>query len=107
VSESGGGIAATGGPSAISWGCAEPSIRRSTIGRPRRLTDQQVAWVLKEYARFVAWRLLRSTVRSQRQLARDLGVSQATVSLAVRLGGRYKQCSPEVRVARRNPRRGT
>jgi len=33
--------------------------RRSTIGRPRALTDEQVRIVLSEYARFVAWRKLR------------------------------------------------
>ena len=86
-----------------SWSCAEPSpeTHPSTSGRPRRLTDQQVAWVLAEYSRYLAWRAQRTTVRSQRQLARELGVSQGTVSLAIRWRGQYKQISPELRSKRR------
>jgi hypothetical protein len=63
------------------------------VGRPRRLTDEQVAWLLREYAAYRAWRALRATVKSQRQLAGELGVAQATVSLAIRCGGQYKQAS--------------
>lgn len=86
-----------------SWSCAEPSFEAhpSTSGRPRRLTDQQVAWVLAEYSRYLAWRAERTTVRSQRQLAKELGVSQGTVSLAIRWRGQYKQISPELRSKRR------
>ena len=85
------------------WSCAEPSpeAHPSTSGRPRRLTDQQVAWVLAEYSRYLAWRAQRTTVRSQRQLAKELGVSQGTVSLAIRWRGQYKQISPELRSKRR------
>lgn len=85
------------------WSCAEPSseARPSTIGRPRRLTDQQVAWVLAEYSRYLAWKAERTTVRSQRQLAKELGVSQGTVSLAIRWRGQYKQLSPDMRSKRR------
>lgn len=91
-----GGIAAAGGPSAFFWACREPQagFRKSTVGRPRRLTDVQVAWLLKEYERYQAWRGLRPTVKSQRQLAKELGVSQATVGLAIRSRGQYKQASP-------------
>ena len=94
-----GGIAAAGGPSAFSWACAEPQAgsRKSTVGRPRRLTDEQVTWLLAEYGRYRAWRSLRATVKSQRQLAQELGVSQATISLAIRSEGRYKQGSPKSR----------
>ena len=85
------------------WSCEEPSPGRhpSTVGRPRRLTDQQVAWVLAEYSRYLEWRALRTTVRSQRQLAKELGVSQGTVGLAIRWRGQYKQRSPELRSERR------
>jgi hypothetical protein len=95
VSEGMGGMAAAGGPSAFMWACAEPQpgAQRSTVGRPRRLTDEQVAWLLGEYAAYQAWRALRATVKSQRQLAGELGVAQATVSLAIRSGGQYKQAS--------------
>src|SRR5258708_24326244 len=78
-----------------------PAIGRSTIGRPRALTDRQVGVILAEHARFLAWQALRQTVKSQRQLAREFGVSQATISLAVRSKGLYKQPSPERRAAAR------
>jgi predicted DNA-binding protein (UPF0251 family) len=78
---------------------------KSTIGRPRALTDRQVGIILLEHARFLAWKALRKTVRSQRQLAQALGVSQATVSLAIRLGGHYKQASPARRAAELKRRR--
>jgi hypothetical protein len=82
-----------------------PAIGRSTIGRPRALTDQQVEAILVESARFCAWRALRHTVKSQRQLAAEFGVSQATISLAIRSGGRYKQVSPDERAAEAKRRR--
>ena len=84
------------------WSCAEPTAEThpSTSGRPRRLTDQQVAWVLAEYSRYLAWRAQRTTVRSQRQLAKELGVSQGTVAFAIRWRGQYKQLSPELRSKR-------
>jgi DNA-binding transcriptional MocR family regulator len=53
--------------------------------------------ILEEHARFLAWRAQRQSVKSQRQLARQLGVSQATISLAVRSKGQYKQRSPDER----------
>ncbi len=83
----------------VLWSCEEPTpeTRQSKVGRPRRLIDQQVAWVLAEYSRYLAWRALRPTVRSQRQLAKELGVSQGTVSVAIRWRGQYKQLSPEMR----------
>jgi transposase len=82
-----------------SLGCAEPPAdpRKRTIGRPRALTDRQVAVILEEHARFLAWRAQRQSVKSQRQLARQFGVSQATISLAVRSKGQYKQRSPDER----------
>jgi hypothetical protein len=55
--------------------------------------------ILAEHARFVAWRSLRHAVKSQRQMAREFGVSQATISLAIRSQGQYKQVSPERRTA--------
>ena len=100
MSDSEGRVALPGDPPlSFELGCAEPlgPIRRSTIGRPRALTDRQVEIVLAEHARFLAWRALRQTVKSQRQLAREFGVSQATISLAIRSKGQYKQVSPERR----------
>lgn len=103
-----GGIAPAGDSSLLSaTGCAEPltPIWKNTIGRPRALTDRQVEIVLAEHARFLAWKALRKTVKSQRQLAREFAVSQGTISLAIRSKGRYKQLSPDLRIAKANRRR--
>jgi transposase len=78
------------------FGVAEPKLR-STVGRPRRLSDQQIKEVLEQYANYLAWRALRDSVMSQRELARAMGVSSATISYAVRLQGKYKQPSPDRR----------
>jgi len=79
---------------------------KSTIGRPRTLTDRQVKIILAWHARFLVCRALRETLKSQRQLARELGVSQGTISYVIRLGGRYKQVSPELRALEIRRRRG-
>jgi len=76
-------------------------MAKSSIGRPRSLTDRQVAIILLEHARFLAWKAQRVAVKSQRQLAAELGVSQGTISRAVRLRGEYKQISPETRPSAR------
>lgn len=67
---------------------------RNTIGRPRKLTDRQVKIILAWHARYVIWRALGRTLKSQGELARELGVSQSTISYVVRVGGRYKQVCP-------------
>ena len=69
----------------------------STIGRPRKLTDGQVKLILAWHARYLAWQALGKTLKSQRTLARELGVSQATISYVVRRGGEYKQICPTCR----------
>jgi transposase len=80
---------------------------KSTIGRPRALTDRQVKIILAWHLRYLIWRALRGTLKSQRELALELGVSQATISSVVRQAGRYKQVSPEHRSAEvRRQRRG-
>jgi transposase len=75
---------------------AEPKLG-STVGRPRTLTDEQIKTILEEYANYLAWRAIRRSVMSQRDLARAMDVSPATISYAVRLQGKYKQPSPERR----------
>ncbi len=59
----------------------------STVGRPRALTDAQVAAILE-------WHRARKTVAD---VARELGVSVTTVNNAIRRNGEYKQPSPERR----------
>lgn len=80
---------------------------KSTIGRPRTLTNRQVEIILAHHARYLAWKALRGTFKCQRELARDFAVSQGTISRAVRLKGEYKQCSPEERRSPLAPRRRT
>jgi hypothetical protein len=70
---------------------------KSTIGRPRRLTDQQVAAILAWHEQIRAWRVLRRALKTQRQLARELGVSRATISQVIARRGEFKQPSPEER----------
>ena len=85
------------GPSALAL--------NSTIGRPRVLTDRQVRRILAAYDRFLAWRALRRNVKSQRQLAAEFGVSPATIALAIRSRGYYKQAPPERRAVEIKRRR--
>jgi IS30 family transposase len=63
----------------------------STVGRPRALTDGEVAEIL-------AWAQSR---KSLRQVARDYRVSQSTIHNLIRANGEYKQASREGRDAAR------
>jgi orotate phosphoribosyltransferase-like protein len=80
---------------------------KSTIGRPRALTDRQVKIILAWHVRYLVWRALRKTFKTQRQLARELGVSQGTISHVIRVGGNYKQVAPESRAVEIQWRRRT
>jgi orotate phosphoribosyltransferase-like protein len=80
---------------------------KSTIGRPRALTDRQVKIILASHVRYLLWRALRNTLKSQRQLAREFGVSQATISHVIRVDGEYKQVAPECRAVEIRWRRRT
>jgi hypothetical protein len=68
---------------------------RSTIGRPRVLSEEQIKVVLAWRVRYLFWRALRRSLKSQRQLAQELGVSQSTISYVMRNGGRYKTRVPK------------
>lgn len=57
----------------------------STAGRPRALTDAQVAEIL-------AWHASRKTIGD---VAVDYGVSRTTIANMIRRGGQYKQASRE------------
>lgn len=79
----------------------------STIGRPRTLTDAQVAMVLRWHEELLAWKDLRKTIKTKRQLAKQLGVSASTISHIIACRGNYKGPSPENRpgeLARRRQR---
>lgn len=71
---------------------------KSTVGRPRALTDAQVRIILKWHWRYLRWKAEGAQLKSQRALARELRVSQSTISHVVRRGGCYKQVGPEGRV---------
>jgi hypothetical protein len=66
-------------------------MRSSSIGRPRKLSDEDVRKILRWHARYVAWQALRGTIKTQVQVARDLGVSASTIRHVIRSGGRYKR----------------
>ena len=59
----------------------------STVGRPRKLTDAQVAEILE-------WHRSRKTLW---QVAREYGVSPTTIQNVIDANGHYKQPSPECR----------
>jgi lambda repressor-like predicted transcriptional regulator len=71
----------------------------STVGRPRAVTDAQVAAVLE-------WHRAR---KSLKQVARENNLSPSTVRNIIQRNGQYKQPSPELRaiaLARRRRRLG-
>jgi transposase len=70
---------------------------KSTIGRPRRLTDEQVSVILAWHEQLLGWKALRGALKTQRQLAQELGVSTATISRVIACRGQFKQPSPERR----------
>jgi chorismate-pyruvate lyase len=53
-----------------------------------------IAISLQAGFRYLAWRTLGKTLKSQRTLARELGVLQATISDVARRDGEYKQVCP-------------
>lgn len=85
--------------------CADESpgntraLMKSTMGRPRRTTDEQVETILKWHAEYRAWRAGRPAISTIRELARYLGLSRGAVTDVIRRAGAYKQASPENRVS--------
>lgn len=75
---------------------------RSTVGRPRVLTDEKVA-------RILAWDEARKLLKTRKALALELHVSESAIGHAISRQGHYKQPSPERRaseVAERRRRLG-
>jgi IS30 family transposase len=68
---------------------------KSTVGRPRRLTDRDIEAILD-------WHRHRKTLT---QIAREHGVSKTTILNAIARRGEYKQPSPEERAATQRARR--
>lgn len=65
---------------------SEPNMK-STVGRPRSLTDAQVEAILH-------WHATRKTIVD---IAHEHGVSEQTIRYVIRRGGKFKQPSPEKR----------
>jgi DNA invertase Pin-like site-specific DNA recombinase len=78
---------------------------KSTTGRPRRATDEQIKFILERHAEYVAWLQKRPKIGSQIDLARHSGLSVTTVNRIIRESGQYKQTSPEERDAEKARRR--
>jgi hypothetical protein len=75
---------------------SDRSKRYSTQGRPRSVTDAQIAAIL-------AW---HTTKRTNRQKAAELGISLEVLAYVIRTQGQgYKQPSPEGRNTNLNAHR--
>ena len=70
---------------------------KSTMGRPRRLSDADVARILDWHEARRAWWAAGASLKSRRALAAELGVSPSTISHVIACQGCYKQPSPEGR----------
>ena len=64
---------------------------RSTIGRPRALTQEQVNLILAWHDDVRALSVQRKKLKTLRQLAKDLGVPPATVYNVIRRRGEFKK----------------
>ena len=67
------------------------------MGRPRRLSDADVARILDWHEARRAWWAAGASLKSRRALAAELGVSPSTISHVIACQGCYKQPSPECR----------
>ena len=73
------------------------AVMKSTVGRPRRVTDEDVARILAWDKEVRAWRAKGAGLKSRRELARELGISPSTVTYIISRAGQYKLPSPEKR----------
>jgi hypothetical protein len=72
-------------------------IRKSTMGRPRRVSDADVERILTWHEARRAWVAAGAALKSRHALAVELGVSPSTISHVIACRGCYKQPSPELR----------
>ena len=68
---------------------------KSTIGRPRVLTDEEVRVVLAWHQEVMAWRRSGASLKTRAELASELGVSASTITRVIARHGEYKQESPD------------
>ena len=71
--------------------------RKSTIGRPRRLTDEQVVAILAWHDKVTAWKARHAKFKTLRQIAKEMGVTHGAITSVIRQRGEFKQASPEHR----------
>jgi hypothetical protein len=67
---------------------------KSTIGRPRLLTDKQVELILAWHRQILSLKALRASLKTQKQLAAELSVAPSTVARVIACGGHYKKPPP-------------
>lgn len=70
---------------------------KSSMGRPRLLTDEQVELILAWRADVEAWKEQGRRLKTRKQLAQELGVSETTIWNVLEQQGRFKQADPEER----------
>ena len=58
------------------------------------LTDEQVLAILAWHDALSAWKAKRGSIKTLRQLAKDLGVTHGAITSVIRLRGEFKQASP-------------
>jgi NAD-dependent SIR2 family protein deacetylase len=78
---------------------------KSTIGRPRAVTDEQIAAILTWHKAVLALETLRKLLKSLRQLCDEMHLSKGTIHYVVRRHGDLKQPSPEHRQSELRERR--
>lgn len=77
--------------------CHPETPMKSSMGRPRLLTDDQVDLILAWRADVAAWKEQGRRLKTRKQLAKELGVSEATIWNVLEHQGQFKQADPEQR----------
>lgn len=85
------------GAQAIRLRQSRDATLKSTVGRPRKVTDAQIATILTWHDAILAWRAQRQMLKTLAELARELGLSRGTISSVIKHRGEFKQPSPEHR----------
>jgi hypothetical protein len=68
---------------------------KSTIGRPRSLTDEEIAVVLAWHQEVMTWRRSGALIKTRAELAHELGVSPSSITRVIARHGEYKRGSPD------------
>lgn len=80
------------------WPKVRPYRPSKAPGRPPILRDELVvAMIGAWHATAVLLRVIRKRIKTEQQMADELGVSPATIARVVATGGQYKLASPEKR----------